>query len=85
MPDGYVEGWDELVARVSATEDESSNLIAYINNILVPYTQQLEQTVDELLNHTHTFESGTPVIEEESESPGAYGVEPYGEGPYGES
>lgn len=84
MEDGYVEGWDELVARVSAVESENTNLIAYINNVLVPYTQQLEQTVDELSSHTHTFESGEPILEEESDSPGAYGVDPYGEGPYGE-
>jgi hypothetical protein len=84
--DGYVQGWDALVARVEGLEAENAMLISYINGVIVPFTEAVEMDVAELLNHTHTFESGPPVVDE-SPAPiygSIYGVGPYGEESYGE-
>ncbi len=67
-PDGFVQGYDELEARVATLEGIIS---------------QLQNDLGLVMNHTHDVSPPIFVLEEESANfLDAFGVGPYGDEPY---
>lgn len=72
--DGYVQGYDELEARVATLENTIS---------------EMNDAINLLMNHSHDVSPPFFVIDDDDESPEelnleAFGVDPYSDGPYGE-